>query len=781
MVPAPPDVPIEPLVLRGLEGHPLTGLNGVQQALAAVQTPIAALWWCALVAVAAMLLVRGVLLPLWAQAPWRRWRDGGTRTGRALAVALLVLPPLAVAHVASLNAGDRPVAPISRRARTDAAIALTDADLERIARAASDALASGRSTRRSPLAFHGHGRRLPTYVALRAGGRLLEEGWIVEDGSLAPLRDEIRRLRGRTNSARVDAVEIAFAHSFVELAPDRWRSPIRNLDLGILGLEMSWGTAVERVSPTAMIARAAAAAKLLQRFRDEHAGAAARGERLVVRTFEAEQVLVLLGDEPTARRMLRGNELVAPGDVTRARVERFVKLGGDWMFANLGADGRMTYILEPSTGDEPDGLDNTVRQWMATIAMGRVAAARRDDALWRRVENNIDHNLGRYYRERGEAGIILLDGTAKLGAMSLATLAIVEHPNRAKWQRQEAALRKAIDELWRADGSFISFYEPRERGGQQNFYPGETLLLWAELLARGEAPELEQRFMTSFRYYRKWHLDDKNRNPAFVPWHTMAYAKVWQRTRDRQLAAFVFEMNDWLLGVQQWREQPAHPDTQGRFYDPDRPFGPPHASSTGVYLEGLIDAHSMAEATGDAKRARAYRRAILRGLRSLLQLQLDDDVDLYYVTERERVRGGVRTTEHDDRIRCDNVQHGLMAAIRILDRWGPEAFAPGVLSGVVGLHLERAEDVAATGALELRVTPAGGGEPIVERRFESARLPAHFALPVPAGSDDLAVEARYTPAGAAAPLLRGDGRRRTGKPAPLAPGDDALILLDRPL
>ncbi|MCF8412203.1 MAG: hypothetical protein K9G44_02220, partial [Melioribacteraceae bacterium] len=103
-------------------------------------------------------------------------------------------------------------------------------------------------------------------------------------------------------------------------------------------------------------------------------------------------------------------------------------------------------------------------------------------------------------------------------------------------------------------------------------------------------------------------------------------------------------------------------------YDPMRPFGPPHASATGVYLEGLIDAYELALEVKDFERTNLYRRTIKRGLRSVLQLQFSDEIDMFYVSHNKRnlVFGGLRTTVYDNEIRCDNVQHCLMAAIKII-------------------------------------------------------------------------------------------------------------------
>ncbi len=63
-----------------------------------------------------------------------------------------------------------------------------------------------------------------------------------------------------------------------------------------------------------------------------------------------------------------------------------------------------------------------------------------------------------------------------------------------------------------------------------------------------------------------------------------------------------------------------------------------------------------------------YDFAIRPGIRSLIQLQFDGDDDAFYVAREMRIfiDGGIRTSVHDNRIRCDKVQHGLMAALEFL-------------------------------------------------------------------------------------------------------------------
>ena len=520
------------------------------------------------------------------------------------------------------------------------------------------------------------------YAAVRARGARLAHGWETRGTARDALAALLRRLRaglGETKARTVDRIELDFTHAWQELDPRdprERRMLVANVRRGIDGLEIDRDGIVSRTAPTTSVATNRGHGRLLELFARRHDVSPDRLEREArVWRFEADQVLVRPGERPTAILLFRGNELVPVEAVTEPRVRRAGELAALWLTSNLDDDGRLAYAFWPSAGRESPS-NNMIRQWMATVALGRVASARADEALHERVGKNIDYNLGRFYREEDGHGLIEWKGKVKLGAVALAALAIVEHPRRAKWAREEAALRRTVDALWNADGSFRTFWRPAGRNDNQNFYPGEALLLWATLYERERDPRRLERFRASFRHYRAWHLEPRRRNPAFVPWHTQADYAMWRLTGDEELRDFIFAMNDWLLGVQEWSRDPVWPDTQGRFYDPGRPFGPPHASATGVYLEGLADAFALARETGDERRAEAYRVAIVRGLRSVLQLQFDDDVDLFYVPDRlrRRVRGGIRTTVYDNRIRCDNVQHNLMAILKILDRFRPEDY-----------------------------------------------------------------------------------------------------------
>jgi hypothetical protein len=235
-------------------------------------------------------------------------------------------------------------------------------------------------------------------------------------------------------------------------------------------------------------------------------------------------------------------------------------------------------------------------------------------------------------------------------------------------------LKDFILALQNADGSFQTIYYPRR--GQfetsaklQRYYAGEALLALAQLYEQKRDPRLLQALRKAF----PWHRDffGKDRHPASVPWLTQAYTRVYLLDDNPEYADFIFRMNDFVISIQNTDGRP-EPDLLGQFYDPaHKEYGPPLAASTGVFVEGLVDAYRLARLRKDRAREAAYRRAIILGVRSLVQLQFRDD-NLFFVRDVFRTRGGIRGTVLSTSIRVDYTQHAVQAMIRAagaLDSW----------------------------------------------------------------------------------------------------------------
>jgi hypothetical protein len=507
-------------------------------------------------------------------------------------------------------------------------------------------------------------------VKPRSRGRRLDRLWVNGRGGMATLLEALQVMQGpaRRYARQMDVIEIGIAHSFQRLAPEAAIDDLPRRLTGVKGLLLRAGDLVVGVAPSEMIAANRGLSASRDRLLEENGLSEAdlRSGRAELYLFDAFTVLVHLGPPARAALLYRGSTVVLPSAISQAETQRTADDMSTWMLRQVNDQGRMVYKYLPSRGRESDG-DNTIRQMMATICLNRIAQ-RTGRAEDREIaDRNLAHNVAKYVRAENGIGVAIEGEKVKLGGMALAALAIHENPGGKRFSTQFDQLCAGIDLLWQPDGSFKTFLRPAERNDNQNFYPGETLLLWASRLDAAPDADLRERFLKSFAYYRGFF--EANPNPAFVPWHTQAYCLALRKLDNRELVEFVFRINDWLLPMQQWDGAPA-PDLKGRFYNPEHPeYGPPHASSTGVYLEGLIDAFVLARRLGETARAERYRIAIARGIRSLRQLQFRSDDDMFYVSKRERVFGGIRTEMYDNIIRCDNVQHGLMGILKILQEF----------------------------------------------------------------------------------------------------------------
>jgi hypothetical protein len=560
-----------------------------------------------------------------------------------------------------------------------AAIGISDAQVEKLGVLVSRLLEAESVDDLRPV--FSNASETSVYIDIRDSGRAVYADWGRGKTPLEALEQAISGFHSLRSAARseVDAAVLNVAYDFRPVQREQvLRLPA--LERGSIGLQVDDGQQTWRLAPSEFIAQNLTFEEALESF-PIRAGERRGQSSVRLQTFAADQFHVALSARgKTATKIYRGAPLISLDQIKQAEVRALSDSLAGWLFANLRADGRMTYLYQPSAAEE-SSANNSIRQWMATVAMTRWALERGDARGLAAARSNIKYNLETQYRKEPDGrGLIFDRETVKLGAVALAALAIIEHPSRAEFREQELSLLKTVDSLWLPTGEFRTFERPATRNDNQNFYPGEALLLWAALYeesARANRPDrqLLDRFMRSFDHYQNWHRG--HRNPAFVPWHTQAYYRVWRRTGESKLAVAIFEMNDWLVDtMQQWAEIREHPDAMGRFYSPHHDFGPPHASSTGVYLEGLIDAWCVAERTGDDERRERYRLAIMRGLRSTMQLAYKDDLDMFYIEDRKRALGGVRTNVYDNAIRVDNVQHNLMAIIRILDEFAAKDFRP---------------------------------------------------------------------------------------------------------
>ena len=281
---------------------------------------------------------------------------------------------------------------------------------------------------------------------------------------------------------------------------------------------------------------------------------------------------------------------------------------------------------------------------------------------------HLTHLLERYLEPLGDGLAIIAERqAANLGASALAGLAILAGPEESRDHRALAMLLGAVHSMTNDRDGFHTHFYPAERNGNPRdwaFYSGEALLFLAESARQGitNAPDFAELLVLFRRCRDRWR---RERHVATVSWQSQAATSLYHLEPRRELAEFVFELNDWLLELQP--DEATEPDRLGEFADPLRPqHGAGHASSTAVYLEGLADARDLARGEGEMARQERYEKAINLALRSLRQLQFRDWRCTWYLERPERVLGALRCNVYDNELRIDNCGHALAALAKLL-------------------------------------------------------------------------------------------------------------------
>lgn|GEM_PF-6758502 len=365
-------------------------------------------------------------------------------------------------------------------------------------------------------------------------------------------------------------------------------------------------------------------------------------------------------------RIFRGRREGLAMPVGRAELRQLIDRAVGWIQANMRADGTLPYGYWPSSARHRRD-DNAIRQWLATLALADTLALKegRPAAVRRLLDRNIAGNLRTFYRERHGQAVIRHDGMVKLGALALAGLALLRSDTGARHLPAIDGLARTVRFLRHPDGRFATFLEPAARNDNQNFYPGEALLFLAEQDRRfpdagqGQGQAIDE----SLDRYWRWHMRPENRDPSFVPWQLMAHALRQPRAGRPDWRERIFTMADWLVSLQETDDAPA-PDMRGRFHAARGIYGPPHASSTAVYLEALCHAARQTTSNGDRTRMVNYAQAASAGFRQLMGLQFTDTDRPPYIAARDwpKVVGGIASTVYDNRIRVDNIAHAISAA-----------------------------------------------------------------------------------------------------------------------
>lgn len=486
------------------------------------------------------------------------------------------------------------------------------------------------------------------YLRARRRGRHQRSEWVAPADLGVVLTDWLDATFGERDAT----LELTLLDAAVSRLHDG-HPVLEDRERGLWGFEFVAGdSGIKRLSPNDIITRNTRHAKAVGRLCDRHGADIGQVSACTTRQY-------LLAHAPHWIGLQRQK---APADERRADATGVATLReglASWLYRQADRDGRLPYKYWPGNGRYSDA-DNSIRRLLGVWAM-RQHAAHHGTAAQRAIAKRCLHRvITDRYIAHGRYGLISDPHGVKLGALAVAGLALLAAPDHTDATLLDRLLN-STRKLRRNEGAFRTFWWPRARDDNQNFYPGEALLFWAQLYRRRGNDDLRSAIDQSLTYYRRWHHDRPN--PAFVPWHTLACCTMYDVTGNTAYLGHVADMNDWLLALQQWHTAP-HADMRGRFYLPSRPdFGPPHASSTAIYTESLTAATRALNNAGMTRVANTFARGAQRGLSNLRALQYLEITDLFRFAYPQRVAGALRTEVYDLTVRIDSVAHALHACM----------------------------------------------------------------------------------------------------------------------
>jgi len=416
-----------------------------------------------------------------------------------------------------------------------------------------------------------------------------------------------------------------------------------------------------------------------------------------------------------AVRLVRGMPEVPMSWVTDKNVQDMLVAGGEWWLHNLRRDDSFEYKYWPVQNRRSEEY-NEVRHILAARDLADVWRYRNDDRYLAGSKRAMDWLMQfAVDSEDAEAGPLPHppDGTMlfrypsyalqrslkkqsnqKLGTVAVGLLGWLAWADATGSHAEDDRIRrmaKFTQALQEPDGRFRAYYVHPGHAYEHNkndIVPGEAMLALGLVAEYFDEPEWAAAYPKFIEYYQPWFREraarkvptgrwphdtyknaDRLELVQFGPWSVMAAKQYYKMTGDTAAAEFGLEVADWMIDNYQWRgERSPWPDYVGGYYKLPEELP---AMQTFCYSEGTAAAYTIASRYAPERKGK-YELATAEAIRFLEVMQFDD-VDSYFVARPEMVRGGIKYTMNENKIRIDYVGHGLSTLSQWLDarEWDP--------------------------------------------------------------------------------------------------------------
>ncbi len=410
-----------------------------------------------------------------------------------------------------------------------------------------------------------------------------------------------------------------------------------------------------------------------------------------------------------AVRLVRGMPEVPMSWVTDQNVQDMLVAGGEWWLANLYPDDSFEYKYWPVQNRRSDDY-NEVRHILAARDLADTWRYRHDqrylDGSKRAMDWLMKYAVDADDKPQGPlphppAGTLLFrypsyaeqastkkQANQKLGTVAVGLLGWLAWADATGSHAEDERIRRMarfVQAMQEPDGRFRAYYVHEGHSYEDNkndIVPGEAMLalgLVAEYFgepAWGEAyPKFREFYLPWFRERAvrkiptgRWPHDtysnqDRLDLVQFGPWSVMAAKQYYKMTGDKEAAEFGLEVADWMIDNYQWTgARSPWPDYVGGYYKLPEELP---AMQTFCYSEGTAAAYTIASRHAPERKGK-YELATAEAIRFLEVMQFDD-LDSYFLARPDKVRGGIKYTMNENKVRIDYVGHGLSTLSQWLD------------------------------------------------------------------------------------------------------------------
>ncbi len=349
--------------------------------------------------------------------------------------------------------------------------------------------------------------------------------------------------------------------------------------------------------------------------------------------------------------LFRYSILVRDEDMSNDLIRRRLALARDWFLNNVDPKTkRVNYLYYPVTDTYSKG-NNEVRNLAVLYILPELNDFLNDDSLNGLIRGTTDYYMTKT-KETNDYSYLDLNGDTKIPFNAFMILSLIRQPDYPGSLKAAEKLANGIVSLQRPDGSYATTFGGKVIGA--DYYPGEAMLSLMRLFDLTDDVRLVESVEKAFPYYRQYWR--KNKNTAFIPWHTQTYFLLARHSKDAELESFIYEMNDWLIDTFQIFED-IYPDKIGGFKKNDP------RNSTSSYMEGINDAYRTAQLFGNELHIKKYRDSIQNGMRFVLQTQFTPE-NAFWVKNPTRAIGGFRESLKSVNQRNDYTQHATSALLK---------------------------------------------------------------------------------------------------------------------